>query len=135
MTMVLNVYYKEKTGDIVGYQKGESLTPLNEIPPGCLRAAYMDADIWGPNFHVNMKVDVATKKLVPINDPEPIDETHLLPDLERKIEHAKEELIMASKDEGMTEYRDYLKTHIDNLQLKIDQMRAQMGTVEITHAI
>jgi hypothetical protein len=130
--MVLNVYYNEKTGEIVGYQGGDYLTPLNEVPKGCLRAAYMNANIFNASHMICMKVDVETKKLVPINDPVPIDEKQYLPDLEKKLGRLKEDLATAMNDPAMEQYRDFLTEQVATAQLLVDQMKAAQGRVEIT---
>lgn len=126
---ILNIYYDQDTGDIKGYQGGDALTPTREIPKGCGRVAFGgDVSIWDPQSHRTIyKVDVNTKQLVLITN-KPLDEKEMLEDLENK-------LVVAKKDFDMADWRkdvafiEYIKVHMDELQLKIDRLKAEEQSV------
>lgn len=131
--MVFNIYYREDTGEIVGYQDGGCLTPREEIPPKCKRLAFAkNVDILDSTSHrINMKVDVNSKNLTPINLPQVIEETDVILDLESQLLKASNDMKQA-KEEGLIEYQDYLVGHIEDLNLRLDRAKAQLAIVEIT---
>lgn len=130
---VLNIYYKENTGEIHSFQGGDTLTPVNEIPKGCKRVAFGgNISIWDQKTHRTIyKVDVNTKQLVLITDTPPIEEKEVLVDLERKLIIMRDDLKTA-KEENDFSFAEYLHDEIEKLQLKIDRLKAEAGDVQ-TH--
>ena len=71
MTIVHTIYYHKVTGDIISYQEGGAIPPIEEMPKDC-EAIYFDdlVQITDPkNFRTNMKVDPITRTLVPLKTP------------------------------------------------------------------
>jgi len=69
--IVFTIYYKKDTGEIVSYLEGGALPPEDEIPDGCGRICYDRVVKLSdpPRWAINVKVDLTTLQLVPINPP------------------------------------------------------------------
>jgi hypothetical protein len=129
---ILNIYYKEDTGDIHSFQGGDALTPQNEIPKGCKRVAFGGAiNIWDAKTHrVIYRVNTETKKLELITDA-PVEEKEMLSELEKKLIVMQNDLRTA-KGESDLEFVEYLNGQLETLQNKIDRIKAEQSHVQ-TH--
>lgn len=70
MSVVFTIYYHPVSGEILAYQEGGLVPPDGEGPKGSARVCFDKVvDIWDHMGMTKMKVDPATKYLVPINQP------------------------------------------------------------------
>lgn len=83
---VFTIYYDQNNGNILSYIESGLLPPEGQGPEGSARICYdkivpiLDEE----TFQINMKIDLATRHLIPINVPNIIEDEM---QLNRKIMH------------------------------------------------